>query len=387
LKEQNDYRQFITVFVIAYIIYMSNQMAATTISLFAGSMDASSQTIGLISGVFGVMSFITRPFSGQAVDRENNKTLMFIVLGMLIASNILLVFASKPFYLLLSRAIYGLGWGLGSTLCLTTVCNSLAGDRLRGGIAVYTLGQIIAMVIGPPLALWILGMSGFRTLYLSATGLTSIAFLLVFLYRTKNRGNSKLRYSFSLSEMFARRALVPAFMTMCAHMVFASITAFLLLYAENLGVGAVRWFFTLEAVMILATRPFFAKLKRGNLIRITAASELLSLAALIVLYAASNKLHFAAAAVLQGLGMAGSQPALFSLCVENVPAHRRGRATNTNYAGADAGAFLGPWLAGIVAGALGYRYIFLVMALPLLLGLTVFCVHYRTRLKTTKKAC
>ena len=77
-----------------------------------------------------------RPFAGQIVDRENNKGLLFAVLARCVISSGILVAAGSPVYLLLSRSIYGLCWGVGFTLCMTCACNSLSEDVMMRGISI-----------------------------------------------------------------------------------------------------------------------------------------------------------------------------------------------------------------------------------------------------------
>lgn len=379
--EKTDRKQFGIIFAIAFFIYMASQMIGTTVGPYADTLGAGAQYIGMITGAFGFMALLPRPISGQIVDKENNKLLMFIVLAFCVVSSGMMIFAQTPFLLMISRGVYGLGWGVGSTLCLTSACNTLSQKDMLRGIAVYTLGQTLAMVLGPSAALMILMHGSYRLLYTICTALMVVGFLLVFAYRSKSTGHPEMRYSIRVNEMFSLEVYAPAIMSVCGAMICAGTTAFVILYAADRGVTNVNWFFTMQAAVILAFRPIMTRfVGEKHLVPVTLASFALYGVYLVVVTAATSWYHFAAAAVLMGVAMGGSQPALFNLCVNAVPPERRGRATNTNYAGNDVGAFLGPYMAGLVSGRFGYRYIFLLMLIPLVIAMVIFCLYYRKSL-------
>ena len=385
VRETTDKKQFSLMLCIAFCIYMATQMIGTTIATYADSMGASAQYIGIITGSFGLMALLPRPVAGQIVDKEDNRLLMFVVLLFCVVSSGILLFAKAPFLLLVSRAVYGLGWGLGSTLCLTNACNTLSEKDMMKGISVYTLAQTLAMVLGPSAALFIRRLGGYFTLYLVCTALMLAALAFACVFRPANRGNKELRYSVNLREMFAPEVLAPAVLSACSSVIYSATVAFVLLYAADRGVEDINWFFTLEALMILAFRPLVSRfVTEKNLVKVTVGSNVLYAVYLVVVTLAYSKAMFAAAAVLMGISMAASQPAIFNLCVAAVGPERRGRATNTNYAATDVGSFLGPWLTGLLVGSLGYRGIFLMMLVPLGVGLGVFVLHYRGKKQDVK---
>lgn len=376
-KQKINYAQFIIISIIAFVIYLSNQMVTTTISKYANSMQATSQLIGLIGGTFGVMALITRPISGQVVDKNDHKILMFICVGFLVVSNVVLILAKNPIYLLLSRGIYGLSWGFGSTLCMTTACNSLPKEKLSSGISIYTLAQTFAQVLGPSIAIYVLNRASFNILYYITTVLMMVAFLLVFFFRTNHKPNRQIRYSINFKEMFAVNAIIPSALSMCNSMENSAVTAFILLYAESIGVAGVGIFFTIQAVSILAVRPLISKIiNEKNIHKIVVVCEFLIVFGLISLFFANSLPYFIVAAILFGFGKGGADPALMSLSVGSVPQHQRGRASNTNYSGKDIGQFIGANLAGFIVGLFGYRYVYLFIILPILIGLAVFSYRY-----------
>lgn len=376
-QKKVNYKQFLIISVIAFVFYLSNQMVATTISKYADSMNATSQFIGLISGMFGMMALFTRPFVGQMVDKENTRHLMFATTIILLLSNAILLVAVNPYFLLVARAFNGFGWGFGSTLCMTTACNALPKEKMTSGIGIYTLAQTLAQVLGPSMAAKLIEITSYMFLYSITTGLMILAFVLIFISGLSGVTPTQRHYSFSIKEMFAVNAWVPTLMTVCNSMVISSNTAFILLYADSLGIKNVSYFFTIQAIVILCCRPILSKIMSDkNITKAIVFCEIIVVIGLLNLYWADSFLNIMISAVLFGFGIAGAQPALMSLCVDAVGENERGKATNTSYVGSDIGNFSGSYLAGLVAGLLGYRYIYLSICLPVILGLLVFVKKY-----------
>ena len=374
-----NYQQFIIISIIAFVIYLSNQMVSTTISKYAHSMQATSQLIGLIGGMFGIVALFTRPFSGQVVDKKNNKVLMFICITLLLLSNICLVIAKNEVYLLLSRAINGFGWGFGSTLCMTTACNALTKEKMASGIAIYTLAQTLAQVLGPYLAVKIIELQSYKHLYYVTTVLMLISFILAFIFKTNMKEKKDAKYSLSIREMFAFDAMIPTLISVSNAMDNAAVTAFILLYADSLGIKNISYFFSLQAIAVLTCRPLISKLINDrNINYIIVVSEMIIIAGLVNLFFATSLIYFIVSAILLGIGRSGAQPAIVSLCVTLVPSDQRGKATNTNYAGHDIGQFIGANFAGFIAGTFGYKYIFLFITLPIIFALFIFGRAYIT---------
>ncbi len=376
-KEKLYNSQFVIIMVIAFAIYLSNQMVQNTVTKYANTMSASTHLIGVIGGTFGIIALITRPFVGQVVDRSNHKKLLFASVGLLIVSNIVLVFATNPIYIIGSRAINGLAWGFGSTLSLTTAANALPKERLANGIGIYTLSQTLAQVIGPSIALYIIDTSGFKSLYLVSTTIMTIAFILVTFFKTTHVAIENSPISIKIKDMFAVKALLPTLVLMSNTMQVSAVASFLLIYADELNVTNLGSFFMIQALSILFTRPFIAKfINEKNIYVFTIVSEFMIIAGLLSLFFAQNRTYFIIAALLFGIGKSGSQPPLQSMCMSSVPQKERGKASNTSYAGQDLGQFIGAMVSGYIASFLGYRYAFAGISIIVTLMLIVFILFY-----------
>jgi predicted MFS family arabinose efflux permease len=86
-----------------------------------------------------------------------------------------------------------------------------------------------------------------------------------------------------------------------------------------------------------------------------------------------------------GLSAAGEQPILMAECVRAADPSKRGRASNTSYLGTDIGQFCGSNLAGILVAYFGYRKMYMLAVLPIVLCATVFVILYKRRQRLAEK--
>lgn len=376
-KNEINYTQFVIICIISFAFFLSNQMVVNTVTKYADTMSATSQMLGLIGGAYGLFALLTRPLSGQIVDRERHKPVLLAGIGLLLLSNVILIWAEEPVMVLLSRAVNGLAFGIVSTLCMTTACNALPKNKMANGIGIYTLSQTIAQVIGPAIAIRIIEIGSFLQLYMCTTLIMGCAMILSLGFKSDHKPNREVKYSFNLKKMFTVNAFLPGSVLMCNVMEIAAVSSYLLLYADSIGVGGLSFFFTIQAISILVTRPFISKiLNEKNIYGVTLISELMLVVGLLNLFFAKTTGMFLISAVLFGLGKSGYQPCLTGMCVSSVPESERGRASNTSYAFNDIGQFLGSYVASFVVGIWGYRYAFLFIACVIAVGTVVFTVAY-----------
>lgn len=375
MKQNGNSRQFVMICVISFAFFLSNQMVVNTVTKFAGAMDATAQMIGFIGGAYGIFALLMRPVSGQMVDKYAHKPLMFVGIGLLLVSNLLLLVAKQPSVLLLSRILNGIAFGVVSTLCMTTACDALPPEKMTSGIGIYTMMQTLAQVIGPSIAISIIDVKPFHSLYMLTTAIMGVALLLCLGFRSSHTLQKNVRISFKPSSMFTFKAFKPGSVLMCNVMQISAVSSFLLLYADSIGVTGLSGFFTVQALMIIVTRPFVSKFaNERNAYPVVFISEMLIILGLVNLFFADSTMDFMLSAALFGLGKSGYQPSLMSMCISAAPAQERGRASGTAYACNDIGQFLGSYIAGYVVGILGYRFAFLTIALIIAVGTTIFAL-------------
>lgn len=373
------YGAFITIFIVSFLVYCSNQMVGATISKFANYMGATASCVGTVAGSFQMVALFTRPISGQAVDHGNKKFLLSFSMFIILISTIGLLFADNVILLIIFRGINGLGWGIGSTLLMTLATGFFPKEKMNTGIGIYSMGQTIAQAIAPTMALGIVAVKGYNYLYRYNVILMIGAFVLSLFIHVETTKTPNYTYSFKFRDFFAREAAMPAILQFCNQIANAAITAFLVLFAESIGIINVGFYFTLRAVVLFACRPIIAYLADAyGTNKILIPCEILQVLSFLALVLANGEIYFIISAILMGISISGSQPALMSLCMRCVPESEHGKASNTNYMVTDLGGFIGSNIAGIVAAYVGYRSLFAVFIIPCILCLVIYLFYIRS---------
>jgi MFS family permease len=359
-KSQSPFRnrQFLFIFVIAFLVYMSSTMLTLTLPKYANDLGATAQAVGLLAGMFQIAALSMRPISGQIVDNENRLITLRLVLLVILISVFGLALSSKYWMLIVFRALHGLAWGVGSTLFMTIASGCFPSKRMTAGIGVYGLGQVFAQTIAPTFAVPVALRFGYGTLYVGNIVLISICLVIALFMKIRSSKPRLRSYSYNLKKMIYLPATLPATMTMVNSIAKSSIRAFLVIFAATMDIVNIGIFFTVQAVTISVTRPILSKLAdRFGLTRILIPCEIFTVAGLVIVSFAH--------------GLAGF---LMSECVRSASPDKRVNASNTSYVGTDIGGFVGSNLAGIAVAYLGYRYMYRVFALPVIVLTVIYTI-------------
>ena len=108
-------------------------------------------------------------------------------------------------------------------------------------------------------------------------------------------------------------------------------------------------------------------------------------AATLVLIGVSDSLPlFCVAGALGGLGIGSAMGTFQAMAVATVEPQRRGVATSTYFVFFDLGIAIGSFVAGIIAGTVGYTAMFMVMAIFPALACVFFLLAGKERLASTR---
>jgi MFS family permease len=366
---------FIVIFLIAFLNYNSSTMLKLTLPKFAFEMGESAQAIGLLSGIFAMCALLMRPISGQIVDNEDKLVMLRITFVALLVSVLGLTQSTNYNLLLVFRGLNGLAWGVGSTLCMTIAANCFSLENMATGIGFYGLGQTLAQTTGPMIALPFAEKYGYNALYYFNVGLMILCFGLTYLLKLDPQPNKKRKYSFNIREMVYFPAILPSAVTLANAIAQAAITAFLVIFSGEMKIGNIALFFTVQAIVLFVFRPLLGKLSdKYGALKMLVFVEILIVISMLLVAQANDLTMLLVAAVLGGIGTAGSQPILMAECVRAADKSKRGSASNTSYLGTDIGQFVGANIAGFLVAYLGYRNMFMAVVVPVIL-ITAYYVY------------
>ena len=203
-----------------------------------------------------------------------------------------------------------------------------------------------------------------------AAGLLLLPFLSVENVRL-TEGQLEEARGFKLRSFIEPRAVPIALVTMVLYLCYASIVAFLALYAEHIRlVSTASVFFIVYAVVVFLARPSvgrrFDARGENSVMYMAIAGFAIGLA---VFSQARNSWMLLLAAVINGIGFGALQSSGQTIAVKSAPPHRMGLATSTFFLFADIGVGVGPLLAGVIIASIGYRGAFGVLT-----GVVAGCV-------------
>jgi len=357
-------RNFCLIFIIALMIYLNMFIINVSLPVYADLLGAGSQAVGFLTGMFGVCALLPRPVSGQLVDNESKILLLRVCICAIIVSTLIFAFTTAYALQVIARALYGLTWGVGSTLFMTIATGSLTQKHLAFGIGIFTIAQTSARCISPLIALPIGEMIGYANLYKCIFGLLIIALVLTFFLKIEHTPKPDKHYTVSIKNMISVPALPHAAVNLFNQSVKWSVMTFMALYAADLGVERIALYFSIQALATMVFVPFLSRLsdKLGPE-KMLIPAQILELVAIMLIVFGRSLPVFLLAALLFGIGMAGEEPTLMSECVK-ASGNERGKATNTYYIGTDLAQLFGCYGAGILVDFFGYSQMFFIVAIP-----------------------
>lgn len=361
---------------------MAAFMANTTLPLYIDSMGISAGVVGIIVGAFAITALLVRPIAGPAFDSFSRKKLLMCSQGVIALAFVLYGFADTASTLFAVRLLHGLGIGCSGPLAMSLVSEYLPASKFASGISIYALAQTFAQVLGPAVGLWMVGMVGYRTTYLTCSLLLLASVISISMVREIPR--ERPPYRLKLGRMFAREAVDKAIVLALFATAFGGTTSYLVLYGTKLGIANLGAYFMVYALCLLATRPLFGKLAdRFGAQRILIPGVLCFAASYAMLANVHDFAGFMAVAVVASAGFGACVPLVQSLAMGSVSVDRRGAASNTTFTGMDVGSLLGPMLAGAVIEVLepmsggllsAYSHMWYAMMAPQVAALAVIIV-------------
>lgn len=376
-------RNFLSICLINFILNLGQFMMNTLLPKYADALGAPATIVGLVTGIFSVTALLIKPFSGPAVDSFDKRKLLLGGIVVLFIAFVGYGFTDSVPFLILFRLLHGASMGITVITCLTMVSDTLPEEKITEGIAYFSIMQALATAVGPSVGLTLQKIIGYQPTFFVAAGFAGCAILLTLLWNGPQKTTHK-PFKISLRNSFAVEALFPAATIMCLAAVYVSISAFLVLYAESKNISGIGAFFTVYAVALLIGRPFAGKLaaKYGTPKIIFAAICLFACGMLLISLANSLPVYLIAA-VLVAWGYGTCQPLVQAMCIQSVPAERRGAASATSYYGTDTGYLISPTICGFLVEQIGYASMFRCMTSVLVLAIVFLFLANRQRTRVS----
>lgn len=378
---------FILLCVVELLGYAQQAMLNPILPLYITQLGGSPFVVGLAISAFAATSVVTRPLIGYWADKWSESGVLAFGLLML-AVGMLFCFLPFAATVMLANGLRGVGWA-GVNAGGYALLARIAPEARRGEASGYYSGvQSAPTMIFPAVALWLLGASSgsYTFVFVVMIALALIGAAVCYpmasqLPNVERASDSQQaaspwwRQIISVSE---RGVLLPASLMFCNQLSFPALTSFIVLHAQELGIGAIGSYFVVSGITSVLARPLLGRVSdRIGIGYSLVATFLLQSLALLTLVFASNLAMIMFAGVLYMLGMAVGGAATLIVAMKRAAPERRGRFMATFSVAYPLGYGIGALITGWAVELLGYSWTYLFLAVLGSSGLVVTLLHWQ----------
>ncbi len=384
MKEKLWTKDFWAITIISFIIFFVFYVLLTLLPIYiADTLHATADKAGLLVTCFLAAAIVVRPFAGQWVGKYSNKTIL-----MLSSLAFLVVTALYPFChsieaLLFIRVLHGITFGIITTVKGTISARLIPASRRGEGISFFSLAMGLAMVVGPWIGLNMARHSAFSQAFWMCTAVAAIGIVLSLIVRVppviRHADGSQPKLGFS--AMFDKAAMPFAMVTFFMTFSYAGVSAFLALYARELDLMAAASNFLLcYAVFLMICRAFTGNVcDRKGPKYVVYPCLLAFTVGLVVLGYTHGSVSMILAGALIGIGYGSVTPIFQTQIISSVEPHKIGVANSLFFNAMDAGLAIGAFVMGLMVEGVGYRAIYLVGAVLVVLAGALYIAQMKRR--------
>jgi MFS transporter, DHA1 family, multidrug resistance protein len=358
---------FVRFSVAAGLVYTAYAMCrAPVLPLFARQLGAGPELVGLVAGASTVTGIFLKLPAGAISDAIGRRAVLLGAATVAALMPFVYPWVAAIGLLVLLRLIHGSATALfGPTASATVADMAPASERGRWG-GTYSSIQGAGQALGPVLAGWLLGRSGFGLTFMTAGAIGVGAWIVLAWQRelgTRSHHISWVDARRAIREVaLDRRMLVTSLAQAGQFLLHGLITAFLPVYAvERIGLtpGEAGFLFGAQMVTTILARPAFGRLSDRAGRRPMIVIGLSTCAVSVALFArADGFVPLLALSALYGAGLAITTSSTMALITDLADRARYGAAHGLFGTIFDIGDALGPIAGGLVAGRFGYHTLF-----------------------------
>jgi DHA1 family multidrug resistance protein-like MFS transporter len=365
--------------IIIFLFWMSLNLYAPTLPNYLKTRTNDLALIGSILGMYGLFGTVIRLPLGIAADwLGRGKSLLFIGIVLEGLGAWLMGSADNVNTLLLGRAICGIAaatW----VVIVVAFSNLFPQEEAVRATVILTMIPSFGRLLGSLVTGWLNEMGGYPLAFFISTGIAGLA-LLFLMPATDIKHSPQVPSIYNFGKLVTRRdVLVPSLLNTIGQYAFmGAVFGFIPLLAQRLGAGNVMLSLNVSVFVILYA---LGNLAATSVNRLIGSRTLVMMGILfiavgygIAAIAPSLEWIFIAQACF-GLGEGISYPVIMGLCIEKVPINERSTAMGLHQTIYSLGGFIGPWLSGIIAKAIGIQPMFGVTA-PACLALGLLGVYF-----------
>jgi MFS family permease len=376
VKEKIWTRDFTFLMIGLLLISCANYFFASSIAVYAKLISSSGVYAGLLTSSFYFGSVAMRLVNGTLVQKYGARRLMLIGAVLCFSACMAHNFAGTILVLVIFRIIHGIGYSVFSTASGTAASYIVPPKRIAEGMGYYTIGNVLAMALGPAIALSIVSEESrvqFHQLFCIAAVICGVAVVLVLLMKPNGTARPAIgEKSGAASDAadlprtflgFEKGVLLPTLISFMMSFSYAPVIVYLTAYGLTKGWKNVGFAFTMYAAGLLSSRLIAGKISdRRGADYVMYPAYIMGITALVMIALCPNEPCLYAAMVILGLCVGGYNPQINVFCISRCSEERRGTATAAFNGACDLGLALGSTISGILTSIIGYRGVYFIGA-------------------------
>jgi len=336
--------------------------------------------IGVVMGVYNAVGILCQPLVGPLVDAFGRRPFMLVGAGLVTVAALLATAAPSIPMLAFVRGLQGVGFSAFFVANYSYVLDRTPPARRGWALGIYGVAGLVATAVAPLIGEGMVRRMGFRPLFFLATTMAVVAAGYVWSL-PRGRPGSPLPVAGSLwergglDELRHRHMAVTLFFGLGAGTIFV----FLPTFADSLGVETLALFYTAFAVAAIGVRVFGGRLidthgRRAVIVPSmfvqTGATALLALLGFLVSRTSLTPVVpvLFVAGLMSGSAHGLLYPGLAALVTDHAPETRRGVIVAMFSAVFLVGQTVGSFAFGYITHAIGYAFMWTMLASLLLLG-------------------
>ena len=389
-KETIWTKDFLFISINSFFVFLIFYSLMTVLPFFVlDELHQAEESVGLVTSIFLLASVIIRPFAGNWLDTIGRKKILLLSLIIFLLSTGLYFIVQTYAALLILRFFQGVGFGLATTATGAIAADLVPPSKKGEGIGYYGMFMSIAMVIGPYVGLLIIQQYSFTVLFIFCTIFALISFVLALFTKLPlqteqlNKVSERKQTKLSLKELFEASAIPISITAGIFALSYSSISSYVSLYAEELGLESIAgFFFIIIGLAVIVSRPFTGRwfdLYGEN--KVIYPALFIFMIGMIVLSFTDNAFLYIASAAIIGLGYGAAIPSFQTISVQNAPGHRRGAATATYFFFFDTGFGIGTFINGIIQAKTSFQFMFFLSGMIMIGTIFIYFFIYDKRRK------
>lgn len=382
-------RSFILLCCAQFFGSSQHALLQPTFPLYITALGGTPVQVGLVLACFATTSVVFRPLIGAWADRWSEPGVSICGLSLLSAA-VFICFIPFGAATMFANALRGLGWAAMSAAGYSMLALSAPPARRGEASGYYSGVQASGTILLPAVALWLIEQpfGGFNGVFAVAIALAAIGACMSALlarYAPKKFRNPDATDAApwwrEILNVLDREIILASVLSFFSHVTFPAVASFLVLYARDIGVDNIGWFYAASGATSILARPMLGKVSDniGRRRALLACFVLQALALLMLAYA-SNLLALMISGVLYMLGLALSSSTTLAIAMEQAKPERRGRAMATFSVALPLSNGVGALVCGSLVQWVGFFWMYAIGAAIAAAGLLITIVN-RARLK------